>query len=464
MSNGKIIEIAGTTITECVKGDYELYGDNIFSTAGKEVHEEGKENGKTHGDPKGPPVVDAEPIEAKCIVQFRPNAGYNGEYGFDWVRFGDTGVKGDTWYRDIIGEMAIDKSGNPVFVNQVSKYDLLLRSFKNMVIPWKGKVKGNPYLYTQAVMTLWEGSTAKLSLKVEMVEKPEKLIIRQRKKSAEEPDYFTFNVTDVTIKDGKYNLTDFLEISCTQSFDTDQFIDVMAVVGETEVLAGCLTILKNGKAHRKSVKILFVNITTAEGSVKLTGEEARIKKYLKQAYVDATVVYAKMDLTKDKAYNDEMDNGEANFNTDLRFHERLYEKFKKQKIGKKVIGKTYDNYYHIFFTKKILGNKDGYLLGEVDDIGGDHAIILDVRGVSKTTGTPLNSIISTAAHEFFHLMGLSHTFLNKSKFVFKKFHTDNVMDYSDIVTKDIPGIYTFKWQWSIVQSTIAAKKKARKGK
>lgn len=464
MADGKIIEIAGTTITENVSGNYDLFAQNIISNAGKTVHEDGAENGKTHGTPAEAPILDVEHIQAKCIVMFRPNNNYDGEFGFDWIRLGDTGLKGDNWYRTIIGKMVYKDTKDKkdfigTFVYDSNEYSMLMRTFKNLVVPWKPKVRGNLFLYTIPVMTLLKGETAKLSLKVEIAEKPEKLIIRQRKEKETDPDYFSFNQTEVTLKDKKYDLPNFLHITCNESFDKDQHIDVVAVVGEEEKLAGTLRVVKNSKRFQRSVKILFVRIKTAEGISNISGEAERIKKYLKQAYIRCTVEYLDIDLTKDVDYNNEFKNGYEGFDNNFDIHDKIYEKIKKSRSGKGVIGNKYNSYYRVYFTKKIISIGDKYLLGAADNIPGESVIILDVAAVAKIKKLSLSSINNTVAHEVFHTMGLNHTFVGGSDFIFRQYHTDNVMDYSDSSTGDIKGVFTFKWQWSIVYDAVSARKK-----
>ena len=58
------------------------------------------------------------------------------------------------------------------------------------------------------------------------------------------------------------------------------------------------------------------------------------------------------------------------------------------------------------------------------------------------------------AHETFHAMGLYHSFDDSGEFTFKKFKTDNIMDYSDIGPDKIPVISTWQWQWPIIQRNI----------
>ena len=75
-----------------------------------------------------------EKLDAKCIVKFRTSGSYSGTYGFDWLRGGDSGRKGDVWYAKIMGKN--DPSGN--FVGDVKEYDKFARQeFKRHTITWK---------------------------------------------------------------------------------------------------------------------------------------------------------------------------------------------------------------------------------------------------------------------------------------------------------------------------------------
>ena len=108
---------------------------------------------------------------AKVIVEFRTSGSYQGEYGFDWIRMGDSGRLGDTWYAKIMGneftsdrDLIVDKTKR-VYDNYASH---LFRT-KRFVIPWKTYGK-HPFMYVVPLMTLRKGASAKLSLKVEVRE------------------------------------------------------------------------------------------------------------------------------------------------------------------------------------------------------------------------------------------------------------------------------------------------------
>lgn len=66
---------------------------------------------------------------------------------------------------------------------------------------------------------------------------------------------------------------------------------------------------------------------------------------------------------------------------------------------------------------------------------------------------PFETVKTTATHELLHAIGLYHTFDNDSSITFKKFNTDNIMDYYSTVTAIIAK-QTYKWQWEILKNKI----------
>ncbi|WP_294245414.1 phage baseplate assembly protein V [uncultured Chryseobacterium sp.] len=68
-------------------------------------------------------------MDGRCLVHFRPKENWKGEdYGFDWVRAGDTDLKGDHDYLEIMGEYV-----NKVFVKDESAYRRLISTFSHYV-------------------------------------------------------------------------------------------------------------------------------------------------------------------------------------------------------------------------------------------------------------------------------------------------------------------------------------------
>jgi len=108
-------------------------------------------------------------ITAKCIVSFRTSSSYTGDYGFDWLRKGDSCRRGDKCYTKIIDRnkrksYIISKYKTPVFVKDIKEYDKFAnKEFKSLIIPWKNRKKS---IYSVPVMSLLKGKSATLNLKI----------------------------------------------------------------------------------------------------------------------------------------------------------------------------------------------------------------------------------------------------------------------------------------------------------
>ena len=86
---------------------------------------------------------------AKVIVEFRTSGSYTGEYGFDWIRMGDSGRKGDTWYANIMGHKIVN---DDVIVDNTKKvydnYALHLFRTRRFSVSWKKQGKQPFYIYS----------------------------------------------------------------------------------------------------------------------------------------------------------------------------------------------------------------------------------------------------------------------------------------------------------------------------
>lgn len=103
-------------ITEIVGKDYNFFSaGNIVDNAAGVVAEKGVAKGVSYGNPSNPPGSE---ITASLTVEFRPHNNWTGEFSFDWIRLGDTGLSGDTFYKNIVGKNR-DAAGN---ISQTTNY------------------------------------------------------------------------------------------------------------------------------------------------------------------------------------------------------------------------------------------------------------------------------------------------------------------------------------------------------
>lgn len=390
-------------------------------------------------------------IKAKCIVQFRTSGNYNGEYGFDWLRGGDSGRPGDTWYAEIMGRYRDPKNVNDlkqiyskgIFTKSVAEYDKFARQYKRHMIVWKRKTGSSDWVYCVPVMTLLKGKEAVLTLKVEVVEKAAEL------KYLYDEKYFQLSKTDVPILEkGKHTLADELTIKCIEEFAEDQTIAVIAKNEQSEeVLAGRLIIKANSQPQRKQVNIAMVRVKSNISNVSKSPNKSpnrilRLKKYFDQCYITANIIYLELDVTSPQ--------------------QRIKDFIKYANGGNIVYNHVEDvlSYLSLLLANDYPAYKDFYRIYLVDQTckAGQSQILL---GLSK--GIPSKEAVvfkegldkATCAHEIFHSLGLYHSYDNDSDFTFEKFKTDNLMDYSKDI-KDDHRIALWQFQSRIVRNALPA--------
>ena len=429
MEGGEYIEIAGGSITEIVEEDYNIYaGGHIINTAAKSIIETGENKGVVFGKPLNAPLIE---LRAKCIVQFRPHNNWKGDFGFDWMRFGDTSLQQDNWYKNIIGKNRdavgrISESTNygQNLVPGLDEYEKLLKQFLVMKINWKNDFYIVPWL------TLFKNKTAILSLKIEIEEPPKKLKFKYDEK------LFELNHIEIANKGkGKRTLPDFLKIKCIGTFNEDQFIDVMA----DDELAGRIKIHKNGKVDMKKVHIVLAKVrTNASGTMggetgNVTGEIDKLKKYLGQALITPQVVIDNsVNLSTDSIFTATfLRAGVITYGQDIYHHGTLHN-YMLTHYG--LTNKYPDHFIiYVFDLPGISGNIS--VGGEVFDIPSNNAMVFSIA-TRRTTAL---------VHEFLHGLGLHHTFGNQSTFTFTKGKTENIMDYLEI------RCAIWKWQWDVIR-------------
>lgn len=400
-------------------------------------------------------------IKAKCVVMFRPHNKYkdNPNFGFDWLRAGDTGQKGDNWFGNIMGKYYENdnttvfqntNSWNSNFKKDMKMYDKLLHNYTCMNISWKDRWKGigknrkkEPYLYPVPVLTLLKGESALFNLKIEIEEKPEKLTFEFKDKKANE--FFDLNINEIEdIRTGKYDKVNYFKITCKKDSPTEQILYVKA----DEEICGAIKIHPNTEAYQKKINVVFVKVWTdvnksiKKGAIK-SGSKDFFKQNFNQALVIPSILEEDLDCTgsllgnefkkkfctygllsdkKTQGYKITKDSGLMNY---------LEKKLKEQ------FGTKYDSHYRMYF------------IGEEASWNG-FSYFNSQFGVYFASHNK-----ATVAHETMHAMSLPHTFDGKSTsahYTYEAYKTNNLLDYSHHI--GIERFCLFLWQWKILNSKI----------
>ncbi|KFC18429.1 hypothetical protein [Epilithonimonas lactis] len=455
MSRTRIVRGMYTKIS--AKGHSMYSNENIISNATGEITEDGLTEGIFFGDPNNPPSTQ---IKAKCLVEFRPHGNWKGEFGFDWIRAGDSGLEGDkTWIKRILGKHYTDARYNVVttdtnswtnyFKRDSGMYTNLLKSFDTLQIKWKS-TSGNPYYYPVPIVSLLTNdNTAKLSLKIDIQEEPEKLEIKPRKDNTG----LIINKVDIPVKKGKYNLYNFLTIKASKPLKENILVDVLAD-GE---ICGQLKILANDSKHIKNINVIIVPVKTKLGARINTGRmvgdgESYFKQNLKQALIIPSVRYLinPLDMTNSTFKTRFSKSGVIDLDdlSVIRSGRALLE-YLDTALERKY-PRRYTNFYKL------------YIINESYPHPVDPGLITQGFSLLDTMhGVFFNGHDrSTISHETLHAMKLPHTFDGieaDAKFTYKAQQTDNIMDYCHWSTdlngnprKPVEGKTLFFWQWHLV--------------
>ncbi|MGM5629918.1 phage baseplate assembly protein V [Apibacter raozihei] len=402
-----------------------------------------------------------EEIKAKCVVMFRPHDKYkdNPDFGFDWLRAGDSGQKGDNWFGNIMGKyyeadnVTVFKntnSWNSNFIKDMKMYNKLLRSYTSLNISWKDKWTGKgknrkkePYLYPVPVLTLLQGRSALFNLKIQIEEKPKKLTFEFKDKKGSE--YFTLNLKEIgDIRKGKYDKFNYFKITCKKESPKEQILYVKAD-GE---ICGALKLHPNTAAYQKKIDVVFVKVWTdanksiKKGAIK-SGSKDFFKQNFNQALVIPSIVEEDLDCTGSLLGNEfkkKFCTYELLADGKTRGYKITKQAGLKDYLEKKLkdqFGTKYDSYYRMYF------------IGEEANWNG-FSYFNSQFGVYFASHNK-----ATVAHETMHAMNLPHTFDGRSAsahYTYEVYKTNNLLDYSHHI--GIDRFCLFLWQWKILNSKI----------
>jgi type VI secretion system secreted protein VgrG len=398
-----------------------------------------------------------EKIKAKCIVMFRPHNGYknNPDFGFDWLRVGDSGQAGDNWFGNIMGKyyeknnitvFGDTNNWNSNFKKDMKMYNKLLRSYTSFNISWKDKWTGKgksrkkePYLYPIPVLTLLQGRSALFNLKIEIEEEPQKLTFEFKDKKGSE--FFELNVKEINdIRKGKYDKFNYFKITCKKESPTEQLLYVKAD-GE---ICGAIRIHPNTPQYQNKIKVVFVKVTTDINGVPVEGicidrGKEFFKQNFNQALVIPDIVEDNLDCIgnelKKKFCTYEFLSDKKTLGYKITNYSGLQEYLENKLIEQ--FGDKYDSYYRMYFIgEEASWNGFSYFNSKFG---------VYFKGHNK----------GTVAHETMHAMNLPHTFDGKSPsalYTYEVYKTNNLLDYSHHI--GIERHCLFLWQWKILNPKI----------
>ncbi|MFK6999478.1 zinc metalloprotease [Flavobacterium oreochromis] len=504
--------IVGGNLIKITGGTY-----RIFAKKGIEFHSNGKiimnaEGGTVYGEPESPPVIQANiTLPAKCIVQFRPKNGWKGEFGFDWFRLGDTGIKGDVDYNTIVGQYynlpvtnpntRINRNGNawttnferdpqPAAFAQHNRLQQLKRLYGIeyfQLTDDKGVLQTKEYY--KPVIALFaqqrdpnkpkkfiETGKAELQLYLQFdyqngkAVKPKKILFEANGilLDSNNPD---IEIDKPTIEEKDINEKIEIELTCKTEFQADKTVEVYAISNdaagnEIKLLAGVLKVIAPSKKITKDIVVVNVITSAGKGNFKSLN---KFQQILKQSLIRLNITSSrnnqeiKIDLSNTHNNINQWDfNLFCNVDTTKTPH-NIQRTSPLNQILIDTLNRDYPqqfvNHFKLFFLEN---TNVTYGVNPVDNslqvIGGNNGFstLNSNFGVMFSTHDE-----NTIAHECLHGLGLPHTFSNNT-FLFKAQETENIMDYShDNINKvtgqnhtPIKRISTWKWQWQIINTNI----------
>ncbi|MBO9620775.1 MAG: hypothetical protein J7539_17260 [Niabella sp.] len=452
-------------IVKRTTGSHNMYAqESIVLNAVNHIDEWGKEGGVRYGEPEAAPKRE---IEAQCMVQFRPHGNWQGEYGFDWFRGGDSGLNTDPdWFGKIVGKHYTDSTFQTVlkdtnfwslyFKQDWDMYNNILKTFKCYDVPWNPKIRGNSYLYPVPIMTMLKGEKHLLTIKAEVNEPPGKITLRQKKSNKKGANYFKFSIDQIPVRKGKYTLNNYLEITCVESFTTTQIIEVLA----DGIPCGWLKIVANDPRFYNHIPVVIIPVISIVGAVPKMGNivndgEAFFKQGLKQAYafpypLQKGIVKRSQPLNLIKTKFDSLycNNTNEIIRGDLDMLDFLDSQLQQQ------FPDQYTNFYKLYFLPNsypTYKNGNRLIVQGFSDLKTFHGVYF--QGHDR----------STVTHETLHAIGLPHTFdgSQNAKFSYKAQQTDNIMDYCHWSTDGyghtrtpVLGKSLFGWQMKTVNNVL----------
>lgn len=430
---------------------------------------------------------------AKCVVYVRPTRNWKkdeaGEnFGFDWMRIGDSEVKGDVKYAKNMGRLWLTKDtpqpnpnstkGN--FKVEPPMYRQMLNNYfsSSYNLAWKLKptteksekdaIKEEAmFKYYIPTLNIMNGQTANLQLIVDMMD------------SKTPPQSIECRIADTALLSVEHSKDKMLEpkkgkyecaISCKAVIKEPQIISFVAIYVKTdgtpqEEVCGFVKVLPNNNIKR--LKVLFVDCWFEDRKGKINDKEiSYAKKILNQALVELDYAYEAYAVPPgsitEKILKDKSSLGSFKNANEILGHlfynqgSGLYEYFRVNKLLE-----TYQDHIVVVAIgkecKQVSEDSTSNTAGSTNPPLGT---IDFSNAMPPLSYTPSASVIllfegrsaETLVHEILHATGLLHSFSSLSPYVYNPMITDNIMDYSH--QYNIPRIATWQWQWEAIRKYI----------
>lgn len=439
----------------------------------------------------------------KAKADFRLKLPYAGEFGFDWMRVGDTSAPRDMDYKNHIGKLYRDAS-HTIIENDINKdtgnfnkipkmYRKLELEYKPFPVQWE--VNNNVDKYYVPILTIYPpyipviapsidldrqsifappynddlNRIAKLTLNLKIAVAPTKIELVYDQTILE----VTSSTNPIVIPTTLGNSTLDITIKCLREIGIEQQIKVLAYYGTNgkPKTIGLLRVNPNVKSKRFSKKVVLIMVKTnlnGTNIVPVANDKALfLKQFLRQILITPVIESFELDMTTGPAsvtlnstykHFDNVShplnpqNVLVTNNYGIPNFRGLYEFLLSQNVPGTPSGTTnpistfYNNYYKIFFF-----SDDG---GSLDAGGAYHGL----NGLSQPSANTMLVFASandaTATHEFIHTANLPHSFSayeasKFAKFTYEPYFTDNILDYSHKI--NINRVSLWDWQGKIAR-------------
>lgn len=397
--------------------------------------------------------------------------------GFDYVGFnaGSTSYTNRTLYKNLLGKyynattgklenLDTDNPSNYTFkTNREFFHTLLHQKYNSKPTNWRKNANDFPF-HTDSFITLYPNKETVVKLKFTRGNPPpnSKLYIKYNKKyiAINEPlatpsptdQLGTFEIP-LTNYEPSINENYTITVKSLQISEIDQPIEVYAVEGTKELLAGKCWLRSN--KNRYKIKVVLVNCitklsTTAaiknglpSSQIDLT--KKIIKTFLNQILIEPDFEVVDLDLDKNSLgasipefkkggafiVNNVSGTGNEGVHSSKEMFDFCINLLPTAQKGKCTL---------LFFNE--YGDTDS-LGGEAYKLGGAEGARIFSPGLQKTS----------IAHELLHSIGLEHSFDNNSEFTFQIYQTDNIMDYKNFAQPDSKRKLIWIWQDKKVKRT-----------